>query len=152
LQAGCKLVAMNLSNQSDSGDLLGGYKPVQAAAALAPLAAEFAALMRDTWPQGRNEEFLARVARFAKARNWAKLLKAFDAAIAKVLPCFALRCPHSPDTDLVALDRLAAGETLTVASPAIVDAWPCCRVPHPGAALAPCGLHHASTCRSGTLR
>ena len=46
-------MVINLSNQSDASDLLGGFKPVQASAALAPLAAQFDQLMRGTWPQVR---------------------------------------------------------------------------------------------------
>lgn len=84
LQAGAKLVVMNLSNQSDSSDLLGGFRPMQPGLALVPLAAQFDQLMRETWPQGKNEAFLARVHKFVRGRLWPKLLKAFDVALLKV--------------------------------------------------------------------
>jgi midasin len=93
-QVGCKLVVINLSNQSDSSDLLGGYRPIQASQALVPLALQFDQLMRDTWPQGKNEAFLERVRSFTQARNWAKLVKSFDVALAKVWHLLALTLGH----------------------------------------------------------
>ena len=48
---GRPLVAFNLSQQTDSGDLLGGFKPVEARDALGPLLPQFADLVRRTWPR-----------------------------------------------------------------------------------------------------
>lgn len=84
VQVGQKLVAMNLSNQSDASDLLGGYRPMQASMALVPLSAQFDSLVRETWPQGKNEAFLARVRKLVKGHSWQKVYKVFEAAIAKV--------------------------------------------------------------------
>ena len=84
VQAGRKLVAVNLSNQSDASDLLGGYKPVQAGTALMPLVHQLDMLMRDTWPQGKNDAFLSQVHRLAKAGKWPRLVQAFEAPLAKV--------------------------------------------------------------------
>jgi hypothetical protein len=45
-----------------------------------------------TWLQGRNEAFLERTRQYGASKNWAKLLRAFDAALAKVwLPYHALQ-------------------------------------------------------------
>lgn len=53
LQVGAKLVVLNLSQQTDSGDLLGGFRPVQPAEAVLPLLDRFADLVR-RWPAGRG--------------------------------------------------------------------------------------------------
>ena len=90
VQVGAKLVVLNLSQQTDSSDLLGGFRPVEARAALAPLLARFQELVADTWTRGRNAEFLARVARVAERRKWPQLLAAFRSALRKV-------CPHRSD-------------------------------------------------------
>lgn len=45
LQVGAKLVVLNLSQQTDSGDLLGGFRPVQPAEAVLPLLDKFADLV-----------------------------------------------------------------------------------------------------------
>jgi midasin len=42
-------VAFNMSQQTDAGDLLGGYRPVEPGAAMAPLVGRFADLVRATW-------------------------------------------------------------------------------------------------------
>jgi len=83
-QVGARLVVLNLSQQTDSSDLLGGFRPVEARAALAPLLARFQELVADTWTRGRNAEFLARVARVAERRKWPQLLAAFRSALRKV--------------------------------------------------------------------
>jgi len=83
-QVGARLVVLNLSQQTDSSDLLGGFRPVEARAALAPLLARFQDLVADTWTRGRNAEFLARVARVAERRKWPQLLAAFRSALRKV--------------------------------------------------------------------
>lgn len=41
LQAGANLVVLNLSQQTDSSDLLGGFRPVEARDALGPLLPAF---------------------------------------------------------------------------------------------------------------
>lgn len=48
-QVGAKLVAFNLSQQTDSSDLLGGFKPVDVRDALLPLLAPFLALVQRTF-------------------------------------------------------------------------------------------------------
>lgn len=83
-QCGAKLVVLNLSQQTDSSDLLGGFKPVDARDALLPLLPRFGALVRWTWPRGNNDEFMAKVTAMAERRKWAQLLKAFQGAAAKV--------------------------------------------------------------------
>jgi midasin len=46
---GSNLVALNMSQQTDSSDLLGGYKPVGVGEALLPLLEPFGELLRGTW-------------------------------------------------------------------------------------------------------
>ena len=43
MQVGTKLVVLNLSQQTDSADLLGGFQPVDASHALLPLLEHFQA-------------------------------------------------------------------------------------------------------------
>ena len=85
-QVGAKLVVLNLSQQTDSSDLLGGFRPVEARDALAPLLPVFSSLVSRTWTRGRNTEFLARVSKLAERRKWSQLLTTFRAALQKVWP------------------------------------------------------------------
>ncbi|EFJ44763.1 hypothetical protein VOLCADRAFT_121252, partial [Volvox carteri f. nagariensis] len=81
---GAQLVSFNLSQQTDSSDLLGGFKPVEPRDALAPLLPTFTSLIRRTWTRGNNDEYLARVAKLAERRKWSQLLAAFRGALAKL--------------------------------------------------------------------
>jgi midasin len=58
---GNKLVVMNMSQQTDSTDLLGGYKPVQMVHIVAPLKEEFERLFHATFSHKHNARFLASV-------------------------------------------------------------------------------------------
>ncbi|GFH33487.1 AAA domain-containing protein, partial [Haematococcus lacustris] len=71
------------SQQTDSSDLLGGFKPVEPRDALLPLLAPFQDLIRRTWSKGNNEDFLARCCKYAERRKWSHLLQAFKTALAK---------------------------------------------------------------------
>ncbi|KAF6262490.1 hypothetical protein COO60DRAFT_1699221 [Scenedesmus sp. NREL 46B-D3] len=69
---GANMVAFNMSQQTDSSDLLGGYKP------------PFGELLRKTWKKGNNEEFLSRTVKYAQRKKWSHLLAAYKTAIAKL--------------------------------------------------------------------
>lgn len=84
VQVGAKLVVLNLSQQTDSSDLIGGFKPVEPRDALFPLLEVFQRLVRRTWSKGNNDDFLARVVKYAQRHKWGALLKAFQTAVAKV--------------------------------------------------------------------
>jgi midasin len=49
LKCGAKLVVLNMSQQTDSGDLLGGFKPIDPADALRPLVGEYVKVVEDMW-------------------------------------------------------------------------------------------------------
>jgi hypothetical protein len=83
-QVGARLVVLNLSQQTDASDLLGGFRPVEARDAIAPLLPTFGELVRRTWPRGSNAEFLGRVARLASKSKWPSLIAAFKGALHKV--------------------------------------------------------------------
>ena len=84
MQVGASLVVLNLSQQTDSADLLGGFRPVQPAEAFRPLLARFAPLFAATFSKGSNEAFLARTSKFSQRGKWQSLLQAFKSALAKV--------------------------------------------------------------------
>lgn len=85
LQVGAKLVVLNLSQQTDSSDLLGGFRPVQPHDALRPLLGQIQTLFQRTWKQGAtNRAWLDAVTRLANRRDWPRLIQAFRDAIKKV--------------------------------------------------------------------
>ena len=77
---GAPLTVVNLSNQSESADFLGGFKPVSTRHLCLPLLPKFHNAFNKTFPSAANAEFLTRIARYAEKRKWAHLLHAFRAA------------------------------------------------------------------------
>lgn len=60
-QTNHKLVVINMNNQSDVSDLVGGYKPVDLNYVIAPLRCEFEFLFKQTFNASKNEKFLNNV-------------------------------------------------------------------------------------------
>ena len=72
-QTGRKLVVINMNQQSDSADLLGGYKPVDMKQVMAPLRDEFEKLFRETFDASSNEKFLRNIMTLFAAGRWKDL-------------------------------------------------------------------------------
>ena len=85
-QVNAKLVVLNLSQHTDSSDLLGGFRPVEARHSVAPLLPAFYSLVQRTWPRGRNDDYLSRVMKSAQRNKWNVVTKAVAAAVDKVIP------------------------------------------------------------------
>ncbi len=89
---GHKLVVVNLSQQSEGGDLLGGFKPVNARSLAMPLKEEFEDLWEKTGVSAdRNQDYLERITKkFAKGRwaevskEWRKAPKMFETILSKL--------------------------------------------------------------------
>lgn len=89
---GHQLIAVNLSQQSEAGDLLGGFKPISTQTLAMPLKEEFEDLFEKTGVSAeKNKEFLDRInKKFAKGRwrevskEWRKAPKMFDAILEKL--------------------------------------------------------------------
>ncbi|KAH9866544.1 hypothetical protein J1614_008234 [Plenodomus biglobosus] len=86
-QLGRKLVAFNLSQQSESGDLLGGFKPVNVRSLVIPLKDEFDEIFDTTFSRKKNLRFIEMLGkRVAKGEwkrvctLWREALKMVDAA------------------------------------------------------------------------
>jgi midasin len=81
---GAPLTVVNLSNQSESSDFLGGFRPAGSRHLCLPLLKRFLELFGETFPSRSNAEFLGRVSKFADKRKWIHLLKAFRAGVDRV--------------------------------------------------------------------
>lgn len=80
-----KFAVVNLSQQSDSSDLIGGFRPKSPGQDVIDMLPTFLCLVKKTWTKGNNEEFLSRVVRLGKKKKWTQLLKAYKAAANKWL-------------------------------------------------------------------
>ncbi|KAF2497757.1 P-loop containing nucleoside triphosphate hydrolase protein [Lophium mytilinum] len=77
-QLGRKLVPFNLSQQSESGDLLGGYKPVNIRSLIIPMKDEFDTLFDSTFSRRRNHREWKRVCKL-----WREALRMLETAHAE---------------------------------------------------------------------
>ncbi|XP_078434368.1 midasin-like protein isoform X2 [Wolffia australiana] len=76
LRLGQPLTVLNLSQQSDASDLLGGFKPSDARSICIPIYHEFLELFRQTFSVQGNEELLGRCKSYRDKEDWKKLLNA----------------------------------------------------------------------------
>lgn len=100
-QLGRKLVAFNLSQQSESGDLLGGYKPVNVRSLVIPMKDDFDVLFDTTFSRKKNQRFIEMLGKRVAKGNWKGVCSLWREALKMV---DAARKAHesqtsSPDPD-----------------------------------------------------
>eukprot|EP00727_Mastigamoeba_balamuthi_P013922 m51a1_g9152 hypothetical protein (5493) ;mRNA; r:105121-123237 len=78
---GVKLVVQNLSQQSDSSDLLGGFRPIEPRLAAIPLRESFEKAFTRTFSKAANASFLAQVRESCANQDWT----AFAALLRKAM-------------------------------------------------------------------
>lgn len=73
---GHKLVAINLSQQSEVGDLIGGFKPINARSLAVPLKEEFEDLFASTGiSAAKNQKYLEQIGKCTAKGQWVRVLK-----------------------------------------------------------------------------
>ena len=102
---GARLVVHNLSVQSDSSELLGGYRPVALRQIALPLLERFDELFARTFSRKKNASFVSSLHLALEKRRWAVLSSGFQSAAKKAAK--KLR-PKEPDAEAT-LDATAGG-------------------------------------------
>lgn len=69
------LVVINMSQQSDSTDLIGGFKPMEMKQLVAPVREEYEKLFCETFSRKQNVKFLSNVQQCFGLRKWEVLFK-----------------------------------------------------------------------------
>ncbi|CAG8594552.1 11651_t:CDS:2, partial [Racocetra fulgida] len=82
------LIVVNLSQQGDSSDLLGGFKPVDAKVIVTPLKEEFDKLFRKTFSAQKNSHFLETIHKMYVTKKYSKLISLMQEAIKLVEKSF----------------------------------------------------------------
>ncbi|RUS90705.1 hypothetical protein EGW08_001509 [Elysia chlorotica] len=85
---GHKLHVINLNQQSDSSDLLGGFKPVDMKFLVMPLREEFEILFCETFSRTQNEKFLSHIQTLFSKKRWKDLLILIEAPVKNALKRF----------------------------------------------------------------
>ena len=75
------LTVINLSQQSETSDILGGFKPVSMRGLVMPAQEIFEALFDSTFSAVKNERFLASMERAIKKSDWERVLKLWQEAL-----------------------------------------------------------------------
>eukprot|EP01132_Coremiostelium_polycephalum_P002326 gene2326-2870_t len=80
-QTNQKLIVLNLNQQSDSSDLIGGFKPVEMRLLCAPLKTRFDSLFKKTFSESSNTDFLDKIEASFVSRNWKNFINLLTKAI-----------------------------------------------------------------------
>jgi midasin len=83
-QLGRKLVAFNLSQQSESGDLLGGFKPVNVRSLVIPLKDEFDEIFETTFSRKKNLRFIEILGKRVAKGDWKRVCSLWREALKNV--------------------------------------------------------------------
>ncbi|XP_077284299.1 midasin [Arctopsyche grandis] len=94
-ETGHKLLVINMNQQSDSADLLGGYKPVDVKYIISPIRNEFEYLFRNYFDDAKNAKFLEYISVCFNAADWKTLL-----TLMKQSQAAAIRRLESDDFDI----------------------------------------------------
>ena len=78
---GHNLTVVNLSQQSEVGDLLGGYKPVSLTSLAVPMMEELENLLQLTIPSQRNLKFRNALAKAVAKRQWTRVSTLWEEAL-----------------------------------------------------------------------
>ncbi|KAF7197655.1 Midasin [Pseudocercospora fuligena] len=81
---GKKLVPFNLSQQSEAGDLLGGFKPVNARTLMVPLKDRFDDLFAQSFSLSKNKKFVDQLGSQMAKANWRGVCKYWRLALEMV--------------------------------------------------------------------
>ncbi|KAL8701577.1 MAG: hypothetical protein Q9224_000432, partial [Gallowayella concinna] len=69
-----KLVVVNLSQQSEAGDLLGGFKPVNIRALAIPMKEEFDNLFQSSFSSKKNQRYIDHIGKAISKDRWSRAL------------------------------------------------------------------------------
>ena len=83
-RTGRQLLVHNLSEQSDSSELIGGYRPVQMRHIVTPLTQRFEAAFCQTFSRARNGALLDKLAQRLAKGEWRRVLQLMNSALRTV--------------------------------------------------------------------
>ena len=95
---GQKLRVQNLNIQTESSELLGGYKPVEIRQIALPLYGEFCILFENTFDIEKNFKVLDFMKRAIDGQDWKKMIYGFKRAIKRSAEIFKETLEHETDT------------------------------------------------------
>lgn len=91
------LTVINLSQQTESGDLLGGYKPVDVRTLAVPLKDSFEDLFESTFSIKRNARFMEMLNKCFAKQQWTRVIALWKEAVKRATDFFAKPLPAEVD-------------------------------------------------------
>jgi len=91
------LTVINLSQQTESGDLLGGFKPVDMKTLAVPLKERFDSLFEKTFSLKRNKRFLDALNKFWSKQQWNRVMTLWGEAVKMADQFFATPKAKEPE-------------------------------------------------------
>ena len=91
-----RLHVVNLSQQSEAGDLLGGYKPVGLRTLATPMLDSFEQLFETTFSRKRNERYVDSLAKAIEKGRWARVVASWQEALQMAQSTFSSDGEHEP--------------------------------------------------------
>ena len=79
--SGRNLTVVNLSQQSESGDLIGGFKPVNMRSLAQPMKEEFDSLFETTFSSKKNQKYMDASTKSVARGNWARAVTLWKGAL-----------------------------------------------------------------------
>lgn len=96
---GYNLTVMNLSQQTESGDLLGGYKPVDVRTLAVPLKEVFEEIFEKTFSLKRNKRFLEVLGKCWSKQQWNRVITLWGEAVKMAEQFLAAPIPNTEEQD-----------------------------------------------------
>ena len=97
---GQRLTIVNLSQQSEAGDLLGGYKPVNMRALAMPMKEEFDELLELTFSSKRNQHYIDTISKSIAKGRWERALTLWQEALRMIEVRLERTDPQSDTSNL----------------------------------------------------
>lgn len=88
------ITVINVSQQTESGDLLGGYKPIDTKMIALPLKEDFDSLFESTFSAKKNEKFMAMANKCFVKGKWSQMIKLWREALKMANATFNVQEPN----------------------------------------------------------
>lgn len=115
---GKTLTVINMSQQTETGDLLGGYKPIDTRTLAIPLLERFESLFDRTMSSTRNARFLREMRRMFHKGQWARFTAILGEAVKKALAKLDNGTPSATEIELVSEQKKKRRH-----NPDLLSAW-----------------------------
>ena len=118
-----KLIVVNLSQQSEAGDLLGGFKPANLTSLALSLKDEFDDLFDRSFPSRKNQRYVEHVGKAISKRRWFRVLTLWQEAVRTAESFLSSNIEPSPQDSTKPLTKKRKLNSLSIQT--LKSRWDC---------------------------